>query len=155
MVRDKIVDELVKQYKDAVNSENPFHYIGTMAHAVSDSYSESHVIRGANGIEQFQDYRAQDPSKHGVADSVATSQLTGDKRYQSQSLLEQPGIKNSIEISTALIVMYKQGATADQVRDYLVATAFKLDTQFAARVSGGSAAGYAAPGARVIHPGRP
>lgn len=60
-------DEADKARKD--NPELSGNYLGRVLHMVEDSFTTSHTERTATGeISGFQDYSAQDPDKHHIAD---------------------------------------------------------------------------------------
>jgi LysM repeat protein len=152
-VRDLLVDKLVQRYVYASNSDRPMFYIGTMGHPVADSYSDSHTIRGIRGIQQFQDFNAQEQRLHGEADHVILNSTTGNSRYPN--FADIPRIKISIEQNAMLIIMHKQNASPAEVLKYLSEEVFRLDPRYADRKSGGSAPEFAKPGANVYYPNRP
>ncbi|MFM9967739.1 MAG: hypothetical protein ACKVQK_04945 [Burkholderiales bacterium] len=76
-VREMIVFYAKHWYEKAQATGDLF-TMGSIAHMVSDSYSQSHVVRSAQGITLFQSYIPQSGSKHRVADQLPM------QRYQNE-----------------------------------------------------------------------
>lgn len=99
---------------------------------VQDSYSASHVVRDdKDRIMKFQNYSAQDPKLHGVADAVPKD---GDSTWQ-----DIPGVKQAIRASTDIVALYKARAPAIAVQTYLREHVYVMAPNAANALAGGSA----------------
>lgn len=121
-VKDLIINQAVKWYEQAQNTGNTFH-LGKVLHMVQDSYSHSHVMRDENGkIKKFQSYNEQDAHDHGTVDKPQIITMTdsiGIKRQVPDDWRKIPGTEQAIEASTAILKLYKSGASSKELVDYL------------------------------------
>jgi hypothetical protein len=130
-VLDKIVVQAGEWYQQGLDSDSLFP-IGKLLHMVQDSYSASHVTRDdKNRIMRFQNYSAQDPKLHGVADAVPEGR---GKTWQ-----DIPGVKQAIRASTDIVALYKARAPAIAVQAYLREHVYVMAPHAANALAGGSA----------------
>lgn len=130
-VLDKIVRQAGEWYQQGLDSNSLFP-VGKLLHMVQDSYSASHVVRDdKDRIMKFQNYSAQDPKLHGVADAVPKD---GDSTWQ-----DIPGVKQAIRASTDIVALYKARAPAIAVQTYLREHVYVMAPNAANALAGGSA----------------
>jgi RHS repeat-associated protein len=73
----------------ALRCVDKYDYIGRFLHTIQDSYSRSHTTRAPDGtILLFQDYKEQDPDKHGVADKDKGSPEWNSAVKATRTILE-------------------------------------------------------------------
>jgi hypothetical protein len=93
-VREMIVAYAKHWYEKAQTTGDLF-YMGSIAHMVSDSYSQAHVVRSARGIELFQSYIPQSGTKHEQADKLGIQWI------------KTPGGKAALDAVTNILEMFK------------------------------------------------
>lgn len=121
-VKDLIINQAVAWYEQAQSSGDTF-YLGKVLHMVQDSYSRSHLVRDENGnIKNFQSYNEQDGHAHGLEDKPQIKTViesSGIERQVPEDWREVPGALQALETSTAILKLYKSGASAKELADYL------------------------------------
>lgn len=121
-VKDLIINQAVAWYEEAQSSGDTFH-LGKVLHMVQDSYSRSHVVRDENGnIKNFQSYNEQDGHAHGLEDKPQIKTViesNGIERQVPEDWQKIPGALQALEASTAILKLYKSGASAKELADYL------------------------------------
>lgn len=121
-VKDLIINQAVAWYEQAQSSGDTFH-LGKVLHMVQDSYSRSHVVRDEHGnIKNFQSYNEQDGHAHGLEDKPlikAVTESNGVVRQVPGDWREVPGALQALEASTAILKLYKSGASSKVLADYL------------------------------------
>jgi hypothetical protein len=121
-VKDKIINQALEWYEQAQNSGNNFH-LGKVLHMVQDSYSHSHVVRDENDkVKSFQSYNEQDGREHGTADKPQIKTVienNGMERQVPEDWQQIPGTLQALEASTAILKLYKSGASSKDLADYL------------------------------------
>jgi len=113
VLKNMIVSWVVNQYVTAqslpANSEAQGEAIGRALHTIEDLYSPAHTVRtgGTGAIELFEDYNAQDHTKHEEGDNRNHNDLTR-KCYEK-----------ALNTAAMLLTLLKNGASATEVRDWL------------------------------------
>jgi hypothetical protein len=138
-VLDKIVGQATEWYQQAQTEGNIFH-VGKLLHMIQDSYSQSHVVRNTLGdVVVFQSYQDQDAHAHGTADEIPKGGTWRDVR----------GAQPATVASTAVLSMYKDGASAAVLEPYLRENVYR----FANGLIQNKPAGGSAPQYQKIIPG--
>lgn len=131
-VKDLIIDQAVKWYEKAQETGDNLH-IGKVLHMVQDSYSRSHVVRDEIGkIKNFQSYNEQDAHEHGTADKPQIKTViesNGIERQVPESWQKIPGTTQALEASTAILKLYKSGASSKDLADYLRDKVYPFENQ--------------------------
>ncbi len=121
-VKDLIINQAVEWYEKAQETGDNLH-VGKVLHMVQDSYSRSHVMRDENGkIKNFQSYNEQDGHEHGSADKPQIKTMiesNGMERQVPEDWREITGTLQALEASTAILKLYKSGASSKELADYL------------------------------------
>lgn len=121
-VKDLIINQAVQWYEQAQHEGNTFH-LGKVLHMVQDGYSRSHVVRDEHGnIKSFQSYNEQDGHAHGLEDKPQIKTViesSGIERQVPDDWQKVPGALQALEASTAILKLYKSGASSNELADYL------------------------------------
>jgi len=124
-VRNGVIAQIGRYYNFALNqrdSKRAWFAIGKIAHSIQDSYSKSHTVRQGSAlqVQRWSYYGAQD--KHGIADKDIT-----DTNHAA-----------AVARTTELVGHFKNRASWDTVREWLVTIVYPLVEGSESQIAGGS-----------------